>query len=77
MPTNTPRTTCVARSRMKFRRIRDVYCEAATVSATITIEKETPATVIIEVAMACSIPLAPSAPAPKSHGHRSCASVPT
>ena len=40
-----------------------MYCVEASESVTMVIEKATPATVIIELAMAVSMPRAPSAPA--------------
>ena len=45
-------TSCVPRSFMKFRRSRGPNCEEASVRVTIVIEKTTPATVIVELAIA-------------------------
>src|SRR5690349_21815175 len=55
---------------MKLRRTRGEYWLAASDSATTVIEKTTPATVAIDVAIADSMPRAPSAPAPKRRGQR-------
>jgi hypothetical protein len=55
---------------MKLRSTRGEYWLAASDKATTVIEKTTPATVIIDVAIADSMPRAPSAPAPKSRGQR-------
>ena len=70
MPANTPSTTCVTRSPMKFRRTREVYWFDASASTTKVIENVTPTTVIIEPAIVESIPRAPAAPAPKRRGQR-------
>ena len=56
---------------MKLRRMRDEYWLAASARVTVVMEKVTPATVIMEPAMAVSSPREPSAPAPKSRGHAS------
>jgi len=56
---------------MKFRRIREVYWLDAKARATMVIENAVPATVIIELAIAESMPREPAAPAPNRRGHRS------
>jgi len=62
MPAKMPSTTCVARSRMKFLRMRDVdWLEASasvTNTNTNTIENVTPTTVIIEPAILDNTPRA-------------------
>ena len=68
MPAKIPSTTCVTRSRMKFRRMREVYWLEASASVIKVIENVTPTTVIIEPAMVASIPRAPAAPAPNRRG---------
>ena len=62
---------------MKLRSTRGEYWLAVSDSATIVTENTTPATVIIEVAMAESMPRAPSAPAPNSRGQSSASCRPT
>jgi hypothetical protein len=69
MPRKTPRTAWLARSRMKLRSTREVYCVEASDKETMTTEKTTPATVIIEPATAESIAREPSASATKSLGY--------
>ncbi len=59
---------------MKLRRMRGVYCVEANESVTMVIEKATPATVIIELAIAVSMPRAPSALAPSNGRHPSVSS---
>ena len=61
-PTKVPSTVWLARSRMNLRKMRDVYWLDAKARATMVIEKATPATVIIELAMAVSMPRNPAAP---------------
>ena len=56
------------RSRMKLRKTFDVYWLDANDSATMVMEKTTPATVIIEPAIAESMAREPSAPEPKRRG---------
>jgi hypothetical protein len=58
---------------MKLRSTRGEYWLAVSDSATMVTENTTPATVIMDVAMADSIPRAPPAPAPNRRG-QSCAS---
>mgnify|MGYP006201691285 CR=1 FL=1 len=58
--TNVPSTTWLPRSRRKFRNSRGPNCCEARVSATMVIEKATPATVIIDPAMVESTSRAPS-----------------
>ena len=70
IPVKIPSTTCVTRSRMKFRRMREVYWLEASASVTKVIENVTPTTVIIEPAIVDNIPRAPSAPAPNRRGQR-------
>lgn len=70
MPTNTPSTVWLMRSHIKLRSTRDVYWLDASERATMVIENTTPATVIMELAMAASSPREPAAPAPNSSGHR-------
>ena len=70
IPVKIPSTTCVTRSRMKFRRMREVYWPEASESVTRVIENVTPATVIIEPAIVDNIPRAPSALAPNRSGQR-------
>jgi hypothetical protein len=53
---------------MKLRSIREEYWLDACDNATIMIEKVTPATVIIELAIDDNIPREPSAPAPNRRG---------
>ncbi|CAA9301124.1 MAG: hypothetical protein AVDCRST_MAG40-366 [uncultured Gemmatimonadaceae bacterium] len=77
MPTNAPSTTWLARSRMKLRRMRGVYWLDACVTATVVMEKVTPATVIIEPAIAESIERELPALAPKTRGQRASASAST
>ena len=62
---------------MKFRKIRGEYWLEASERTTIVIEKVTPATVIIDEAIAVSIPREPSAPAPKRRGWASIMPSPT
>ena len=54
---------------MKLRNTREVYWLEASDSATIVTEKTTPATVIIDPAIAESMPREPAAPAPNRRGH--------
>ena len=68
MPAKLPSTTCVTRSRMKFRRMREVYWLEASASVIKVIENVTPTTVIIEPAIVDRIPRAPSAPTPNRRG---------
>jgi hypothetical protein len=70
MPAKIPSTTCVTRSRMKFRRMREVYWIEASASVTKVIENVTPTMVIIEPAIVDNIPRAPSAPTPNRLGQR-------
>ena len=70
MPAKMPSTTCVTRSRMKFRRMREVYWLEASASVTNTIENVTPTTVIIEPAIVDNTPRAPAALAPNRRGQR-------
>src|SRR5690625_4409196 len=63
----TPSTTWLARSEVKFLSTRGVNWLEASWSATIVIEKTTPVTVMIPLAIALRTPRAPSAPPPKSH----------
>jgi len=58
------------RSRIQLRRTREVYWLEASERATMVIENTTPATVIMELAMAASSPREPAAPAPNSSGQR-------
>lgn len=69
-PTKTPSTVWFSRSRMKLRSTREVYCVDPCASATMVIENTTPATVIIEEAIAESMARDPSASAPNIRGHR-------
>src|SRR5665811_1709535 len=69
VPAKIPSTACVTRLRMKFRKMREVYWLEASASTTNIMENETPTMDIIEPAIVDIIPLAPSAPAPKSRGH--------
>ena len=68
MPAKIPSTTCVTRSLMKFRRMREVYWLEASASVIKVIENVTPTTVIIEPAIVANIPRAPAAPAPNRRG---------
>ena len=70
MPTKTPSTDWLSLSAMKLRNTRGLYWVAADESTTSVIEKITPATVIIEPAIAVSMARAPSVPAPNSPGQR-------
>src|SRR5664280_181673 len=70
MPAKIPSTSCVTRSRMKFRRMRDVYWLEARASVTRVIENVTPTTVIIEPAIVDNMPRAPAAPEPNRRGQR-------
>jgi hypothetical protein len=76
-PTNVPSTICVARSRMKVRRMRGVNWLEACVTASIVSEKVSPATVMIELAMADRSERELSALAPKTRGKRASASAST
>ena len=76
IPANVPSTTCVARSLMKLRRIRDVYWLEASASVTSVMENVIPTTVIIEPAIVDSMPRAPAAPEPKRRGQRASQSWP-
>ena len=69
-PVKIPSTTCMTRSPMKFRRIREVYWLEAKASVTRVMENVTPTTVIIEPAIVDNIPRAPSALTPNRRGQR-------
>lgn len=60
----------MTRSRMKFRRMREVYWLETSASVTNTIENVTPTTVIIEPAIVDNTPRAPAALAPNRRGQR-------
>ncbi len=59
---------------MKLRSTRGEYCVAVSDNATMVMEKTTPATVIIDVAMADSIAREPLALAPNRRGDHSASS---
>ena len=59
--TKVPSVNCTPRSRMKLRSMRGPNCVEASVSATITIEKTSPTTVMIAAASAVKIWRAASA----------------
>ncbi len=61
MPAKIPSVNCVTRSRMKLRRMREVYWPDASASVTRVIENVTPTTLIIEPAIVDNIPRAPAA----------------
>lgn len=70
MLTKKPITTWLVRSRMKLRSRREVYWLATWARVASVSENIRPATVIMEPAMAASMPRAPAAPAPNSSGCR-------
>jgi hypothetical protein len=70
MPRKMPSTIWVGWSRMKLRKTRGEYWVDVSDSVTIVMENTTPATVIIDVAIAESIAREPAAPAPNSRGRR-------
>lgn len=62
---------------MKFRISRDEYCVDAVAIVMIVSVNDRLATVIIDPAIAVSIPRAPSAPTPNKRGNRAAQSYPT